>query len=363
MSQHLTLRRWDEAIWLAEGERWQALLKASGCDPLFLSWQWQTLWWRHFSKSIGGELCLYAGYSGSELVGLAPFYLSSAKRRCIPVRSAQLIGSSWLKSEPAFSEYLDVIALPTFAHQFRRQVLEQIQRAHEPNEIVVGNTRKATTWLDILSDLPARSHYMRRVDELISYQADLTDGMQPYLKWLGASTRRALWHKRHRLEETGSVKLEVVERANTRSAFEDLNRLRALRWGEPVFNGEVMDFHEAFASGLAADAELMITRLWVGDRLASVLYDAVKGTTQYNIQLGFDPAFLHGASLGLLHFGYALEQAVARGITRYDFLAGTGKTSNYKKHLAQHCSELISLQTLIGQPVTQLYRLYDWWSR
>ena len=65
--------------------------------------------------------------------------------------------------------------------------------------------------------------------------------------------------------------------------------------------------------------------------MVSVLYDVRKGARQYNIKMGFDPNFSSQVSLGLIHLGYAMERAAERGVASYDFLAGPGRTSDFKR--------------------------------
>ena len=357
----LTISQWAGDRGFASEASWQTLLVASEADPLFMSWQWHCNWWRCFAQPLRADLCFYAGYSDAQLVGIAPLYLTTTWRRGVLVRSLQLIGNSWHESQVAFSEYGDVLALPGYADEFRRRVLETIRVAHRPTEIVIGNTRSGAGWLRALNDVSVNRGYMRQVDGMISYQADLSAGMPAYLRSLGASTRRALWHKRRRLASLGKIRLESVAARDIPSAFADLNRLHRLRWGAPAFAGNALAFHEAFAQSVANNSELAMSRLWVGDLLGSVLYDVVKSTTQYNLKLGFDPGFAPGVSLGLLHFGYALEHAAERDVQRYDFLGGNGKLSEYKSHLSQLRQQLVTLQVLPGRRLAGLYRAYDWW--
>jgi CelD/BcsL family acetyltransferase involved in cellulose biosynthesis len=91
----------------------------------------------------------------------------------------------------------------------------------------------------------------------------------------------------------------------------------------------------------------------------SVLYDIRKGSRQYNIKLGFDPAIERSFSLGLIHFGYAIEAACDDGIATYDFLAGRGRKTDYKSHLGQVRQDLVTVQLLKGPALSRLYRWYD----
>ena len=90
-----------------------------------------------------------------------------------------------------------------------------------------------------------------------------------------------------------------------------------------------------------------------------MLYDIRKGTRQYNIKMAFDPDFSPQVSLGLMHLGFAMETASEERIGSYDFLAGPGRTSDFKRLLSQKRLELSCVQMLRGAMVTSLYRWGD----
>ncbi len=138
-----------------------------------------------------------------------------------------------------------------------------------------------------------------------------------------------------------------------------MNRLHAQRWKSQAFTGARLSFHQDLSRRLAARGELFLSRLWVNDEVVSVLYDIRKGCRQYNLKLGFDCTRNRKVSLGLLHFGYAMEQAAHAGVTTYDFLAGTGKTTDFKSHLGREQHVLSTVQLMRGRLLPRLYRLRD----
>src|SRR5262249_45493429 len=91
----------------------------------------------------------------------------------------------------------------------------------------------------------------------------------------------------------------------------------------------------------------------------SVLYDIRKGRRQYNMKMGFDPSLTNRLSLGLVHFGYAMEAAAERGAVLYDFLAGPGQTFDFKRNLGQIRRDLSCIQVLRGGVLPEIYRWRD----
>jgi len=357
----LTLLRWSVAEWLDNEPVWRRLLARSNADALFLSWEWQTLWWECFGGALSATPDIMAFHRGSELVGIAPFYRRRVVRRgLVPARSVQLIGLSWRDSGPMISEYLDVVAVTEETDAVRSACAQVLLQDRAWTEWVIGFTAASMEWSAAFSGLGARPRpYVRVVDGMMSYQADLSQGFAAYLRSLGQSARRSMWSLRRRLAAQGQVRFELVAPEQIDSGFNDLNRLHQLRWRRPAFTGSALQFHRRLAHRLASRGELALSRLRMGDEAVSVLYDIRKGARQYNISLGFNPAFSSKLSLGLVHFGYALEAAADSRIGIYDFLGGGGQRSDYKRHLSQAHSTLGCVQVLRGHLLPSLYRWHD----
>jgi Acetyltransferase (GNAT) domain len=354
----LTLRRWSVADWLANEVAWGSLLARSNADTLFLSWEWLTLWWRCFSGALSAEPDILAFYRGSELVGIAPLYRRLVLRHGLfPTRSVQLIGLSWRDPQTVISEYLDVVACVDEVQAVRRACARVLAEEQSWSEWVIGFTAASSEWCDAFAG-SAQPQYVRDLDCLVSYQADLSSGFGAYLRALGQSTRRSVWGLRRRLAAHGPLSLECLSPEEIGGGFDDLNRLHQLRWSRPAFTGARLTFHTSLASRLASRGELAMSRLRVGGEVISVLYDIRKGARQYNISMGFNPRFTR-MSLGLIHLGYAMEGAAERQVSTYDFLAGAGQRSDYKRHLSQMRRELSCVQLLRGRILPSLHRWHD----
>lgn len=357
----LTVRRWSVEEWFGSEAAWTNLVSRSATDPLFLSWDWLTNWWRSYGESVGGAPEILAFYRGTLLVGVAPLYCRRLVRGgFVPTRSVQLIGLSWRDPVPLISEYLDVIAAASDLDRVREACMRFLLSELDWTEFVVGFTSVGARWHDVYArSVSPEAHYVRELDRSISYQADLTSGFAAYLRDLRQSTRRSVWNLRRRLEGYGTVRLEYLSADQVQSGFEDLNRLHQRRWQKVAFGDRRLQFHTPLARRLSERGELALSRLWVGGRVVSVLYDLRKGTHQYNIKMAFDPDFSAQVSLGLIHLGYAMESAADHQVCSYDFLAGPGRTSDFKRLLSQKRLELSCVQMLRGSLLTSLYRWGD----
>ncbi len=357
----LTLRRWNVAEWLGNEAAWSRLLARSKADILFLSWEWLTLWWQCFGEALSAAPEILAFYRGEDLVGVAPLYRRRVVRSgFLPVSSVQLMGLSWRDPGPLISEYLDVIAASGEVDAVRHACVRVLLQEPAWTECVIGFTVAGKQWHEAFARCDqARRQYVRNLDPLVSYQADLSRGFAAYLRALRQSTRRSVLNLRGRLAVHGKVSFELVAPEDIASGFSDLNRLHQLRWQQPAFTGTRLTFHTSLASLLGARGELALSRLRVAGQVVSVLYDIRKGARQYNISMGFNPAFSSKISLGLIHLGYAMEAAAERQVATYDFLAGGGQRSDYKRHLSQMRRDLSCVQVLRGHLLPPLYRWHD----
>ncbi len=354
----LRICEWTYSEWLAREDQWARLLKQSGQDPLFLSWEWMTTWWRVFGDGPTHSLCLLAAYQGDDLVGLAPLYRSTVNRRGLRVRSVQFIGHSCEDGSVVSSEYLDVLAARNHSDALRVAFVEHLARLGSWSEFVISRSMTAEKWNTAFAAvLPRSLSYKRILNESRSYQADLSRGFESYRAELGQSTRRSVWHLRRRIEE--SSVFEFVDQEHIEEAFSDLNRLHLLRWNQPAFVEKRLQFHLELATRLARRGELAMSRLSIDGQAISVLFDVRKGDRQYNIKAGFDPGVAQGFSIGRIHFGYVLEAAGALGVTTYDFLAGRGFKTDYKVHLSQLGQDLQTVQILRGVALSFVFRCYD----
>src|SRR5215469_1769210 len=171
------------ADWLASEAAWARLLARSNADALFLSWDWLTLWWHCFGDALSAVPEILAFYRGADLVGVAPLYRRRVvRRRVLAGTSVQLIGVAWRDPGTLMSEYLDIVATDVETDTVRRACARVLLGERTWSEWVIGFTAAGSQWCDVLarSELGQR-HYVRDLDRLVSYQADLSGGFERYL--------------------------------------------------------------------------------------------------------------------------------------------------------------------------------------
>ncbi|HEY0941165.1 MAG TPA: GNAT family N-acetyltransferase [Steroidobacter sp.] len=357
----LQVRVWDEQEWNASRELYDGLLRRSNANALFLSYDWQSLWWQHLIQRQPHEkLHVHAAYDGSELVGVLIVVSGKVRRRRLRFRSVQVAGSRLTEARGALTEYLDIVAVAGREAEVRAACLRSILQHERCSEFVVGWTGAGEAWVSAIENLPRPPwSYVRRIDPLISYQADLSTGFERYLATLSGNARRSLFNQRRKLAEKGELTVTEVPPAELDAALQEMNRLHALRWNAPALSGVNLRVHEDLIRRWADSGSVRMSIIRIDGKPISVLYDLRVGQAQFNVQMGFDPGFDSSISLGLIHLGYAMEQAARDGVQTYDFMAGTGRSTDYKKRIATRTANVITIQYLRNPILATIFRLYD----
>lgn len=357
---NIRIQRWDEQQFSTEQKRWNTLLKQSNADRLFLSWEWQYFWWQTFSTPEM-SLCLIAVIDEqNRLLGLAPLYRSELVIRHVHCRRLQFIGNRWREESTMPSEHLGFIVDSSRAAEIIDEILAYIEEASDWDEFVLPYLGKnSSTYQRTESSALAKRCYQRVAESYQSYHLELEADFQQYLATLGKNTRLKLFNRRKKLDTLGRVHVGSLDIADLEKGFDVLNAFHLRRWGNAAFEGERLAFNLAVARALHEKAELDFSSISLDDKIISLQYNYRIDAHVYNIQSGFDASVHPRIAPGYLHFGYAIETAFERGDACYDFLAGEGKNTQYKKHLTREHETVVDLQ-LIRKPLLRLmYRLYD----
>ena len=354
----VSVRPWNELEFAASRNEWQALLRRSSANPLFMSWEWQSRWWRAHHLALGAELCVLAAYGeDNRLVGLAPLYRREATHRWgLRAPRLELLGSAF-RGPPdiTFSEYLDFIVDTSYADAVIQVFAEWLLGDAAWADFVVANTRADGSIVRAVAGRLAEECMLRWQDPLTAHVLTLPESFDDYLHDLKPGIRRKVWNRRGRLN--GPV-LRFACEGEVEGILRQLRRFQALRWGSQPSLERSPGFHDGFAAAMARQGTLRMSVLEHGGEPISVLYNVELSGVQYNLQSGFSPAAA-ALSPSYLHFGYCLEEALIRGVRVLDFLGGNGRNRDYKQDFGARDVPLGTLQAIRAPALQRLYRLYD----
>lgn len=289
---------------------WERLLARSAFPSPFMSWAWQSAWLEAFGG--GRPLHLLRVEDGAgELAGLLPLYEERA-------------GVLRILGGVDVSDYLDLIAPAGGEEDIWAALLQH--RATAPERWDLHAIRAASPTVGLLPALaPAYGLAAAPAVEERCPVLDLPATWEAYLASLTGKKRHELTRKMRRLERElpGARAVSYASRRELEArlpAFFVLHR--GSRTGKARFMDARMEAFFRIAVGALAEREM--ARLWMlehdGRAVATFICLEWPGTVGlYNS--GFDPAAA-ALSPGIVLLGHVIRDAVARGLSRIDFLRG-----------------------------------------
>ncbi|WP_347330095.1 GNAT family N-acetyltransferase [Marinimicrobium locisalis] len=301
---------------------------------LFYSDAWQEAW-----------LAAYGEHPDIQIHPEAGVYTYRQRlKRILPIRSASLIGATSPATRSIRAEY--TCLTEEALHASLKASWDQLVL---PDVLVGSEDEKRIHRFAKSNNLT-----LRQTEPEPVYAVDLRNGtFNDYLAALGKNTRLRLYNRRKRLEQKGKVTIENLWPDRERF-YSILNEFHQQRWGRPCYTGRNKALIDALLTRfddqkMSVDMSVMN----VASEPASAVLDIQTGGRLYNLQSGFSTSEHPGLSLGTLHLGYQLEAAFATSREVYDFMAGAGKATQYKHHLATHVAAFTAFR-LVKSPVLKL---------
>ena len=299
-----------EALGLGEAG-WNRLVERCRAPVPFATWQFQTAWFRAFAP---GPLHLLAAQDGAgEWAGVLPLYETPTPEG--PV--LRLVGGTDI------ADYLDLIALTDREEEVWKAMLPVIgDLAWRTVDLRPVPAASATPGL--LESLAASAGLTCRVDvEDRCPVIELPDTWDGYLAALSGKDRHELRRKLRRAD-AGRPRVEVARTPEAMSALMDdfVALHRQSKVGKARFMDDPMEtFFRDLGHALAAARLAALWMLWLEERPAAALFCLEQGGAVSLYNSGFDPE-ARAMSPGVVLIARTIEDAIARGFRRYDFLRG-----------------------------------------
>jgi CelD/BcsL family acetyltransferase involved in cellulose biosynthesis len=319
------------------GGEWTQLLSTSFTNSLFLSHDWMQTWWRHFGEGADLRVLVLRGLEGQAL-GIAPLLIRNSclvpnepvpdisietePALCPDVRrrSVHLLGGTEV------SDYLDIIAPGQLCDAVWQAAFEHLA-AHGDWQIMdLRNLPAASPSIPAVQRL-AEEHGWSPivVHEDVCPVIDLPETWDRYLDVrLDKKKRHELRRKIRKAEAEADVHWAWVEPQNVdvgMQIFFELHRASAPE-KDSFMTRRMEAFFEDIASVTQACGWLRLAVLrFDGQAVATYLcFDSGLDRLVYNS--GFDVSTYGHLSPGIVLLGYLINDAIRRGLRRFDFLQG-----------------------------------------
>jgi hypothetical protein len=319
--------------YFADRDRWDALVAASGADPLFNGWSWQASWWAAFGTLNRLEPVFLEARLKGRVAGRLSLVRSRARVRGVSVETLQLLGNLARGPTTIRSEFMDAICDPMGREDVTTAMLEFVATDVAWDELMLTDLTEQGA-LDMALDRFCLRHgtYHRRYGPEMSYEVRIEGPFEDFKSRLSESARRRMFGQRRRLVAKGrheALRLEEEPFSNPRAASV-LDALHEKRWGAPLLGAGRAEFFRCLAGNLPLGA-LRVSTLRVSDRAISALLNVRIGQRESNIQGGFDALSCQGLSPSRLHWGMLLEEAFKLGSPEvFDLLVGRGRRDDFK---------------------------------
>ena len=295
---------------------WQSVLQDSPADTLFLTPQWQKVWWDTFGE--GQTMCGFSYPVDDGVVAIASL-----------AKSGNTI--SFMGSQDTF-DYNDFLIGLGYEEGFYQTLLESMDHQDFQN-LCLFSLRDTSPTLELFPDMARKMGYTVEIEE-----EDVTSGIalpgtwDEYLALLNKKDRHELRRKLRRMDSQSDWKWyslsEPTQVAERLSEF--ISLMRQSRADKDEF---MTPERERFFSNITQRmAELGQLHLYFLDMdgstvATSLCFDYGGSRLLYNS--GYDPEYGY-FSVGLLLNAMCLKDAIEQGLDYFDFLRGP---EPYKAHL------------------------------
>lgn len=326
-------------------QEWEQLLRGMPKHSIFVTWEWQYLWAKHY-LGTGRLLILLFLDSQERLVGIAPLYLRTTKVQGVfLMRELRLLGS-----EAVCSASLDIIA----SERDKRAVCQSLYRylfneaRREWDVLTLSDVSAESSTLDHWNDF---FNQAGKVGEIVGTTCcpviRLPGDVAAYRTGLTRTRRYTLQRKRKYLEAGGNAECaHVTGPSEVGDALEIVMTLHRCRWSGGSTGGAFASeaskrFHREAAQVLSERCRVSFDFLLLNNRPIAGIYGFdYEGVYSFYVS-GFEPEILPKASPGLLLLSHRIEQAIRDGAHTVDLLHGA---EPYKLEWATNLHRLVTVR-------------------
>ena len=300
-------------------DEWNSLLQRSASDTVFMTCEWQQMWWEHFSPKGDDLLSLITARDvDEELVGLWPLYNETPGR--MP-RRLRIIGS------PRGSDYLDLMALRGQERAVHEGILDFLAQRDDWESIEVTNIRAGSPTLEVLAPLAEERGLEIQIEPLtVCPGLALPESWEVYLGQLSRKQRHEIRRKLRRAEQ-GREQVEWYLSDDPQTLAQDMKVYfelfqKSSRVKEEYLDDQRQEFFQDMAAVMLKVGWLYLAFLTVnGEKMASMFcFDYGRAISVYNS--GYDPQRYRHLSSGIVLLCHCIQDAIARRYPLFDFLRG-----------------------------------------
>ncbi|MBI4789505.1 MAG: GNAT family N-acetyltransferase [Chloroflexi bacterium] len=313
----------DEGVFDRLKPEWNDLLRRSVSDTLFLTWEWQTTWWRNLGR--GALRIITVRDDAGRLVGLLPLFADpppdSGPSDTAAPNTLSLIGGLDV------SDYLDALVARGFEPSVYAAILNALARPDFP-------AWDHLQMCALPSGSPTHTQF-RAMAERCGYQVEqrlhdvspliaLPPTWDEYLAALDKKQRHEIRRKLRRLDEQDGRWYVAGAGDDLGAAVADFIRLHQKSHPDKqlFMDAPMQRFFLELAQIGAAHDWLRLEFIEIGGERAAAAFTFVYGAQVLVYNSGYEPQKYGHLGVGMALFALSIRHAIAEGRRVYDFLRG-----------------------------------------
>ncbi|MGA2524211.1 MAG: GNAT family N-acetyltransferase [Candidatus Bathyarchaeia archaeon] len=299
---------------------WNQLLAKSFDNNPFSTYEWLTLWWKHFGK--GRELKLFTAESQGAVSLVVPVMYSKCKvfgsRRC----KAELVASG----DADYQCFL-VTNFQKAAKSVKQLIESIFEDSDDADRVVFGEVPEESFTARLLEGVKEEGFGVSRSVTSTCPYVPLPDNYEVFSQSLGSNMRRNLkvWEKQalkdFRVDFVRYDEIGTVEEA-MKVLFELHQKSQVAKGNGGVFSDSAKrSFHLDLANAFAEKSWLGLFFLTFNDKPVSTVYSYEYNGKLYAYLCGFDPEYSRYRP-GHLAFKNLIKYGIDKKLKELDFLRG-----------------------------------------
>jgi CelD/BcsL family acetyltransferase involved in cellulose biosynthesis len=278
--------------------------------------EWMQTWWQVFGE--GFKPYIHIVKDSDKTIGISPLMTKDD--------IAYLVGSTDV------CDYVDFVVVPGSEKEFFNALLDNLKKNGIKN-LDLKHVRPDSTVMKSLTPLAeSRQYKVTSEQEAVSYEMDLPPSFEEYLQTLSAKQRHEVRRKLRRLNEEGKIEYRFIEAGNELpTALDTFFRMfTESREDKAAFLTERMkSYFRLLVENMRKIGLLKLGVLELDGKPVAEIMCFDYNDCIYLYNSGYDPQYV-SLSVGLLSKVFAVEDSIAKGKKRFDFLKGA---ETYKGHL------------------------------
>lgn len=283
---------------------------------VFMLPEWMQTWWQIFGEGLKPYIRIVK--DGDKIIGIAPLMIKD--------NTVYLIGNTDV------CDYVDFIIASGSEQEFFNTLLDDLKK-NGIKTLDLKHVRPDSTVVKNLIPLAeGRKCKVTSEQEAVSFEMDLPSSYDEYIQVLSTKQRHEVRRKLRRLNEEGKIEYRFIEECSELPAALDtfFRMFTESREDKAAFLTDRMkSYFRLLADNMRKIGLLKLGVLELDGKPVAEIMCFDYNDCIYLYNSGYDPQYV-SLSVGLLSKVFAIENSIARGKKRFDFLKGA---ETYKGHL------------------------------